>query len=153
LSAAAFVDRHLYVRLSGSTAGVDAAIQEVGGEPAPDDRLLWLELREHRLPFFAGDAPLWRLSVPSAAPHLDLPGEQLLDWGGAQRWLRGSADAETIREQATRVGGHASLFRGGERRGEVFAPLDPILARLHHELKRAFDPGAILNPGRLYGGL
>lgn len=153
VSGAAFVDRHLYVRLSGSAAGVDAAVRELGGEPVLDDRLFWLELREHRLPFFAGDEPLWRLSVPPAAPHLDLPGEQLLDWGGAQRWLRSSADAETIHEQAMRLGGHASLFRGGDRHGEVFAPLDPVLARLHRELKQAFDPAGILNRGRLYGGL
>ena len=33
--------------------------------------------------------PLWRLSLPSTTPPLALPGEQLIEWGGALRWLRG----------------------------------------------------------------
>ena len=36
---------------------------------------------------------------------------------------------------------------------EVFAPLAPPLLRLHRELKRAFDPAGILNPGRMYAEL
>jgi glycolate oxidase FAD binding subunit len=32
----------------------------------------------------------------------------------------------------------------------VFAPLAPALARLHRELKAAFDPAGVFNPGRLY---
>ena len=33
------------------------------------------------------DKPLWRLSVRSAAPYTDLGGDQLIEWGGALRWL------------------------------------------------------------------
>jgi glycolate oxidase FAD binding subunit len=154
LSAAAYMDRHLYVRLSGAQAGVSAAAARVGGELLPDDRLFWLELKEQRLPFFAGDSPpLWRLSVPPATPPLVVPGEQLIDWGGAQRWLRTDADAGVIHSQARAAGGHASLFRHGDRTREVFAPLDSVLARVHRNLKQAFDPEGVLNPGRMYRDL
>ena len=51
------------------------------------------------------------------------------------------------------AGGHASLFRGLDKRAGAFAPLSPALARIHAELKKAFDPDAIFNPGRLVSGL
>ncbi|MBV9361641.1 MAG: glycolate oxidase subunit GlcE, partial [Betaproteobacteria bacterium] len=105
----------------------------------------WEVVREHTHPFFAGDAPLWRLSVPSTTPPLGFP--QLIEWGGALRWMRG---VERLREIARRAGGHATLFRGADKSAGAFAPLDPVLMRLHRQLKSAFDPAGILNPGRLY---
>jgi glycolate oxidase FAD binding subunit len=42
------------------------------------------------------------------------------------------------------------LFRGGDRRKGVFAPLAPGLLKLHRGLKAAFDPARIFNRGRLY---
>jgi len=32
----------------------------------------------------------------------------------------------------------------------VFQPLQPALARIHHNLKNTFDPAGIFNPGRMY---
>jgi glycolate oxidase FAD binding subunit len=107
-------------------------------------------VREQTDAFFAGTAPLWRLSLPSTAAPVDLPGEQLLEWGGALRWLRSSADAGAVRNAAARAGGHATLFRAQDKAAGAFAPLAPALARLHRALKQVFDPSGILNPGRLY---
>jgi glycolate oxidase FAD binding subunit len=59
----------------------------------------------------------------------------------------GSCDA---RVAAAGAGGHATLFRGGDKSLGVFQPLDPVAARIHRDLKRAFDPHGVLNPGRLY---
>lgn len=87
------------------------------------------------------------------APPLDLPGAPLIEWGGAQRWLRGDLDAATVRDAAARAGGHATLFRGGseeQRKGGVFTPLAPPLLNVHRRLKLAFDPYGVFNPGRLY---
>ena len=72
-----------------------AAAEKLGGESlaAEEAARFWEGVREQTDPFFAGDAPLWRLSLPAQAPVLELPGEQLLEWGGALRWLKSSADA------------------------------------------------------------
>jgi glycolate oxidase FAD binding subunit len=87
------------------------------------------------------------------APPLPLPGAQLLEWGGALRWLAGPGDGAAVREAAQRAGGHATLFRAREKSGGAFAPLGPAAMRLHRGLKAVFDPAGILNPGRLYAEL
>jgi glycolate oxidase FAD binding subunit len=152
ISASAWHDGDLAVRLSGAASAVHAAAENLDGERVDEAQAarFWSSLREQTAPFFDGDAPLWRLSVRSHAPRIELPGAQLIEWGGALRWLRTRADAATVRAAASRAGGHATLFRGGDKSAGVFAPLAPESARLHRELKAAFDPAGILNPGRLY---
>jgi glycolate oxidase FAD binding subunit len=152
VSASAWRDGELSLRLSGAASAVNAAAEKLGGETvaAGEAARFWEGIREQSDAFFAGDVPLWRLSLPPQAPAVDLPGEQLLEWGGALRWLRSRSDAATVRAAAARAGGHATLFRAAEKPHGAFAPLPPVLARLHQELKRSFDPAGILNPGRLY---
>ena len=152
ITASAYRDGELGVRLSGARVAVDAAVGKIGGAPVASAQAIrfWTGVREHADRFFTGSEPLWRLSVNSTTPPLDLPGRQLIEWGGALRWLRSAADAKPIRDAAARSGGHATLFRGGDKSGGVFQPLPPALMKLHRNLKQAFDPAGILNPGRLY---
>ncbi|MBK7793126.1 MAG: hypothetical protein IPJ62_11805 [Betaproteobacteria bacterium] len=88
------------------------------------------------------------------APYTDLGGEQLIEWGGALRWL---ARAGTRPAEAARVGGRARRARDAVPRDEqgagVFQPLADTLLGLHRRLKAVFDPQGILNRGRLYPGL
>lgn len=153
ISASAWHGGVLIVRLSGAAAAVKAAVQKLGGEVEPQADLFWSELRNHSNPYFnaaTGPASLWRLSVPSTTPPIALDGEQLIEWGGAQRWLRTELDAQTIRSAAEQVGGHATLFRGGDKDVGVFHPLAPAIAKIHKNLKASFDPSGIFNPGRMY---
>jgi glycolate oxidase FAD binding subunit len=143
ISATAWHAGVLAVRLSGSEAAVSGAARRIGGAEVD---YAWQAIREQSHPFFAGDGALWRLSVPSVTPPLGVPGAQLIEWGGALRWTRG----DNVRETAKRAGGHATLFRGADKSPGAFAPLEPVVLRLHRALKSAFDPAGILNPGRLY---
>jgi glycolate oxidase FAD binding subunit len=150
LSAACHHDGKLLIRLSGMQEGVQSAIDEIGGERLEDATSFWTQLREQQLPFFADERPLWRLSVAAATKPLPLDGDTLIDWGGAQRWLKSDLPMQTIRDAVRAAGGHATLFRGGDHAGDVFQPLTPGLLSLHQRLKQAFDPAGILNPGRMY---
>ncbi|EXJ15513.1 glycolate oxidase subunit GlcE [Imhoffiella purpurea] len=153
VTATAWYAGRLWVRLSGGRQGVSEAAQRIGGEVMDphEAETFWRDLiREQGHRFFSGEGPLWRLSLPANVPHLALAGDQLIEWSGSQRWLRGDADAERIRGAVSAVGGHATLFRGGDRAGHVFHPLSEPLMRLHLRLKQSFDPHGILNPGRLY---
>ena len=152
ISASAWRDGELRLRLSGAQSAIGAAAEKLAGETVstPQATQFWDGVREQTDPCFAGDTSLWRLSLPSNAPVVDLPGEQLVEWGGALRWLKSGAEAAIVRAAAARAGGHATLFRAREKPAGAFAPLTPELARLHQELKQSFDPAGILNPRRLY---
>ena len=154
VSATAHDGTRLYVRISGPARTVAAAADAIGGEQLPDDASFWRDLRDHRLPFFQGAAPLWKLSLPPHGAEPELPdGEFFYEWGDRIRWLKTTASPDDIRRAATACGGHAMLFRGGPDTAERFHPLASGVAKLHHNLKRAFDPHGILNPGRLYRDL
>jgi glycolate oxidase FAD binding subunit len=149
ISATAWCGGQLYVRLSGAAAGVQAAHAKMGGSPVPEAALLWAEVREQSHDFFQpGHGTLWRLAVPPTTGPLDL-GATLVEWNGGQRWVWSDAPAEKIRARVEAAGGHATQFRGGDRRS-TFHPLSPALAAIHRRLKAEFDPAGIFNPGRLY---
>lgn len=149
LSATLYEAGRLYVRLSGSTQGVQAARTAMGGEETAS--ALWAAAREQTLPFFQADTPLWRVSLPAAAPAL--AGEGLTEWGGALRWVVSDEPAESIRQRTAALGGHATLFRCHDGMGEVFQPLPPAMLALHQRVKQALDPHGLFNPGRQYQGL
>lgn len=154
LSALAYEAPLVYFRLSGTEKAVAAAASRLGGDRLAEGDKFWYELREHLRPFFtAGNEDLWRLSVPPASPLADLSGRVLLDWAGAQRWLRTLEAPSKIFQLAAKLGGHATLFRTQGSREEVFQPLPQALAKLHRAMKEAFDPYRIFNPGRMYAEL
>jgi len=150
LSAACYDGEYLNIRLSGKESAVSAAMRELELEDHPNGNEYWKALREQRLAFFSDAVPLWRLSVPSTHNTERINGRKLIDWGGAQHWIKTSEQAHVVWETARELGGSATLFRGGDRNGPIFQPLPDGLLTLHRRLKQAFDPKAILNPGRMY---
>ena len=147
ISAACHDGQHLHLRLEGGEGSVAAAHDRLGGELL--DATYWEDLNEHRLDFFDEDQPLWRLSLPHNTPRLSLPGVQLIDWGGAQRWLKSEAQASFIRKIVGEVGGHVTSYSHGLI-DNPFQPLPAALMRYHQNLKQQLDPRGIFNPGRLY---
>ena len=162
IAASAWIDGALWVRLCGADAAVRAAIAKLGGERVDDAQAaaFWRDLREQSHAFFAralqGSLPLWRIALPPATPPLALghasADEQLVEWGGGQRWWIDTANtpADTIRDAARKAGGHATLFRNGDRTSTIFMPVAAPLMAVHKRLKDSFDPHGIFNPGRLY---
>jgi len=150
ISAACHDGSRLHLRLEGGEGSVAAAHERLGGERL--EAFFWDDLNEQRLSFFDQDQPLWRLSLPHNTPLLSLPGRQLIDWGGAQRWLKSDADAAYIRQVVDEVGGHVTCFSHGLT-DNPFHPLPPALMRYHRNLKQQLDPRGIFNPGRLYAEL
>jgi glycolate oxidase FAD binding subunit len=149
LSAGCHHNGLMTVRLSGFEQGVKVAADRIGGDIVPGVGEFWEQLREQRLAFFADPRPLWRISVAPAAPPLMMEDDSLIDWGGAQRWVRTVLPGGVLRQHAAAGGGHATLFRNGDG-DDVFHPLPAPLLALHQRLKQSFDPAGILNPGCMY---
>lgn len=147
LSASAWQEGVLAVRLSGASAGVAAARAKLGGEEVAEGMRFWEDLREHRLPFFAAKN-VRRVSLPGTTNPLQLQGPNLIEWGGAQRWIGDDEDIVALRATVEKAGGHVTQFRGTKNHG-VFHPLASGLTAIHKRLKATFDPHGILNAGRM----
>ena len=157
----------LYLRLRGAVAAVESACvklaKEAGGVRVDSPQTLadWTAARDLTLPWFqAGFArgdDLWRISVPQTTPPLAL-GDTMIDWLGGQRWLftpaseRGQA-AQRIRSAVQTANGNAAFFIAFDAYSMPATPRfdlkNPVLSRIHRELKNQFDPAGIFNPGRL----
>ena len=155
ISAACYHQDSLYIRLSGAEKSVDNARQHIqrNNTLSELEAEFWLYLKEQQLPFFKSSSALWRISLPPAAAPIQLPGEQLIDWGGALRWMVMDNDETEIRIEAEKLGGHAQLFRPATNDNAEISrnhPLSPGLFKLHQGIKQAMDPKEILNPGYLF---
>jgi glycolate oxidase FAD binding subunit len=161
ITATAWWEGMLVVRLAGAGAAVSAAQTALGGERIEPSMAasFWQGLRDHSDEYFVGAAKaaasdtgsvaLWRLSLPPTAEPLDLPGEQLVEWGGAQRWLCTHALGTQVRAAAQAAGGHATLFRARDKSVGVFHPQFGAAARVQRELQQAFDPDGVFDRARL----
>ena len=149
-----YLQGKLHLRLAGSAAALEDLASELGarGYELNADEGFWQKLRDQSMAFFQGPAPLWRFSV-GATTQLAFDEECLIDWGGAQRWLRGSGELEDFAAQIPAGQGQLCQFRGGPRDIEVFQQPSAVLKQLHQRLKQSFDPDGLFNPGRLYGWL
>ncbi|MGI9338592.1 MAG: glycolate oxidase subunit GlcE [Gammaproteobacteria bacterium] len=149
LSASFYDGEVLYLRLPM------AAAKAIGGEEV--DNALWQSIRDHTHSFFAArkeDEPLWRLSVPYGTSRPPAKGKEVCQWRGELIWsLDNSQSAKQIREaaRADGKGGSATLFVKGKLQNEnTFDTPPPPILQLHKELKKAFDPRAVFNRGRMH---
>ena len=149
ISAACWHDGELSLRLSGETGAIESIAPRLGGRTVADGDAFWASVRDLRHPFFAGGAPLWRFSIRSSCGVRHFPCG-FIDWGGAQRWLRGAFEKAALEAHAESQHGQVGLFRGGDRAGDVAHTRSPAQQAIHRRIKAAFDPDGVLNPGRLY---
>lgn len=148
ISAASWDGRYIRIRLSGSASGIQHARSLIGGDyiAATD---YWQDLNNFRLDFFQQTGRLWRISLAPMSEPLGSSFCQLVDWGGAQRWLKSDEPASSIRARASQLGGHAECF-SQDTSVATFHPLEGNVLSINQRLKTALDPAGILNPGRLH---
>lgn len=149
ISATCYHDHVLTIRLSGAQSATQATHTQLGGQLMVAGDEFWHSIREQTSRFFRETSPLWRVSLPSVST-LQIPGKQLIEWGGALRWLYTEEDATKVRAVAAQSGGQATLFRSSTKPKTIFHPLPQPLLQVHQRMKRAFDPQGVFNIGRMY---
>lgn len=148
LSGACWTGNTLYLRASGTAAGVEDFRRRQGGDLVTDSAP-WQALDTLDIPPFSGTAPLWRLSVAPSSPLTGAAPDRI-DWGGALRFFTGERNPAIMHDAARSAGGRAQLWRGGDRHSDVNGPMSSVEKKLQRRLKEALDPGGIFNPGRLF---
>jgi glycolate oxidase FAD binding subunit len=141
ITATAYLDGRLTVRLSGAVPAVEETAARIGGERG--DEGFWQRLRDHELDFFRGDGPLWRCVLPPAAPA---PLQDCLwTWSGGLRWWRSDLEPKAVRDAVRTWGGSAQPFDrrfAAARLGGVTA----AQADYQRRIRLAFDPQSLFNP-------
>lgn len=154
ITGACWVDGRVYLRLAGARSAVEATADKWGGDVVADSDTFWRQVQDLQHGFFDDrNTPLWRFSVGSTANMPALDGPWMIDWIGSQRWYRGEASLSDLEPLARAAGGQVSLFRGGDRSGEVMHSQPDALKTIQRRVKNSFDPDGIFNPGRLYSWL
>ncbi|MFT5578828.1 MAG: glycolate oxidase FAD binding subunit [Paraglaciecola psychrophila] len=155
LTGACWLDDKLYLRLAGAASAVAGTVLQWPGQAmdAQQGDNFWSAVKEQQSLFFASKTALWRFSVRPTAAHFLPEAPWSIDWGGGQRWLKGEYDRAELERFAEASGGQVALYRGGDRRGEVFHSQPAAVKVLQKRLKAALDPEGIFNPGRLYSWL
>jgi len=159
ITASAWFNDQAYLRLSGSDKSLayqlKKLISEMKAEPVENPIQFWTDIRDHKHHFFGRmDKPLWRLSLPPASEEIkQINDNQLIEWGGAQRWINTNTPENIVHSSANSRKGYATLFQGDIPEISFFPKLDENLMKLHRQLKKNMDPSGIFNPGRIYSGL
>lgn len=150
LTASYFNNNQLWIRLSGLENTVTKLQQQLGGEAITCQASFWANIKNHQADFFTDNTPLWRCIVPHNTAAITLAGPRCFEWNGGLQWIKTDASTQEIFQKCTSLKGHATLFRSETKPIDCFSPMNAYLKQLHLNLKQAFDPAGILNPGRMY---
>ena len=155
ITATAWHDKQVSIRLSASENIIKSSKQYINGDELAEADNFWKEIRDHQHSFFQeNNKPLWRFSLPpSSEKFARIDNEPLIEWGGAQRWVRTNAPVNIIQSIASSRKGYATLFKGDLPGVTHFPVLEENLLKLHKSLKQKMDPHGIFNPNRMYQGL
>ncbi len=142
---------HLYYQLSGQISAVNEFQKNSPGRLIDDT--LWLTINNHQHDFFCHDHKepnqrLWRINLPrNCAEFLVNQSSQdiLIEWGGQQCWLWTKETASELRARLPQ-GAHCCLYYGEDTEQQRFTPLSSVAAKVHLNIKKAFDPKHIFNP-------
>lgn len=150
ISATFIENNSLYLRLAGLESSIQKTKLELDAKQINESNDFWHTVKEQQRDYFKSAKPLWRINVPNNAPAIDLEETMLIEWNGGLRWLSSLLDDTLIRSKIQQLGGHATLFKSENKSADCFSELSPEVKTLHTNLKNAFDPLHIINPGRMY---
>ncbi len=126
---------------------------------------LWRAIRDAKFVAEPRDRAVWRVSLAPSEAHAfigrlaETALAHYVDWGGGLVWLATDESEVAVAEVRRALApprGHATLMRARDELRKsvaVFQPLSELELRLSRSLKSSFDPGGVLNFGRMYPGV
>ena len=147
ITAAAFYEQKMYIRLEGTVAGLKQAQQTLGGEHISESKQFWNSIQQQTHDFFSSAQSLWRIIVPATTPELELEFQHksLIDWCGGLRWIHADEITQTDFIHISNMGGYVE----SHRTDKLTTPADlmsPLQKQMHIKIKQAFDPEQLFNP-------
>ena len=152
LSGACWRRGQMYLRFDDLHADDKKLLKQVGGELMSEKKakLFWASLRDWQRHLFTDSLrEVWRLHCKPTLPDLQLPGETIIDHCGSLRWYMPNAllDQRFFLSELHAHNVRGNLIKTGTSGRWFFLDIPEPLQMLHKKLKKAFDPGNVLNPG------
>ena len=155
ISASSHYKNILYLRLSSTSSAVEASRKIISHahENEEIDNTYWLDVKNQRHAFFNKTKDLWRFSHRTTSETLNTNEDTFYEWNGALCWINSSEELHTLAEKNEANATRYPIHLTNEQNANHFQPLQRGLLKIHKNLKLAFDPENILNPGRIYSYL
>jgi glycolate oxidase FAD binding subunit len=150
---------------AGRVTDLLAEFGEIQPLTGADSAALWRAIRDAKFIAEPRDRAVWRVGLAPSEAHAFIARlaetalAHYLDLGGGLVWLatdESESAAAEVRRALAHFRGHATLMRAGEELKKsvgVFQPLSEVELRISRGLKASFDPGGVLNFGRMYPGV
>jgi len=147
ITASAFFQQKMFVRLEGTDSGIKQASQALGGELLDDSKKFWGSLQQQTHDFFNVNHPLWRIIVPATTPELELEFQHtsLIDWCGGLRWIHADKITQSDFIHISNMGGYIESFTS-EQPTSPADLMTTLQKQMHTNIKKAFDPDGLFNP-------
>ncbi|MBF0264603.1 MAG: glycolate oxidase subunit GlcE [Gammaproteobacteria bacterium] len=160
LSAAVYYGEKAYFRFSASESFIEQIIKNISskfsGLLSPVDNQFWSQINNQTHDFFkdASNRNLLKVLLPMYLKEVFskefAPKEamQIIDWGGACRWLYTVQSIESIRQHAEIFEGTAQVFRDNGQYSSSCVREHPranAIAQLEMRIQQQFDPQKIFN--------
>ncbi len=138
LTGTCYSNERLYLRFSGATSAVKHNLSYHSGSEEVDP-LFWESLRDHDLPFFTTEKPIWRVVLErgTSIPRDYSNHELVSEWNGSLNWIKTDSSKSPILPE------NGSLI-------EAFKNLESRLGtptKYGELIKEAFDSHRLFNPG------
>ena len=150
LAATLFYQRTLYIRLEGTSSGLQHARQKIGGELLENAETFWQQIIRHQHEFFQQSTALWRVIVPTAQASFKLEHQQdsMIDWCGGLRWVSADTVTQQDKESIAQCGGSFSAFRHQPDDSALICAdqITELAQQIQRKVKTAFDPEQRFNP-------
>lgn len=140
ITAAVIDEGQIRLRLSGSPAVTDHAINQLKADKTDLDDQYWESIHNKQHPFFQTIDPIWQIRLDANQPLNSYYDDSFIDWCGHQRYIK--SDKINKLKMASNIS--ATPFKNMPL-PDAYSHLDERTLKIHRALKSAFDPNNLFN--------
>jgi len=139
ISASVIDQGHIRMRLSGSPAVTQHALQQMNAQVSQVDDQYWSSIHNKQHVFFDTSDAIWQVRLAATQTLEDFDNDSFIDWCGHQRYIKDTSDLSTLKEVSIVPFKNIASDRPQHN-------CDKATQKIQRALKIAFDAHSLFNP-------